>query len=385
VKYIPDVLTPPGFSDRPQFVAVDSTGRVVYSTKTSLLGAVGTLRKAKVPPGMTESEVKLIVEHAEMLENEAFTGIAHIRGMNAVRTGGDDNLFGFDHVPGNRAALLFATQASPADMVNTLVAQGSDALARAGQWSVENVGFRDTTYVSASGNGGWVVIGEGSRDPVGRILMREAAVEDGISGAISVDDLMINGSETVEGIGLNYDGTLGVALGSLEASFFSTDLRLQGSSVIIPGASGAVLHPLHANSKSVDNPTGLYQPDTHLAFVDSGDKTIEIIDTFHFIVSGKLYIKDLPSGPLKAVLPFPGDNVGLTCATRVVLDDVGNNIGDAVEIFQGGDFNTPHPAGGGPTEDSCIVVKLVGITDVGGVVVVDVRKSDVLRLHPSRN
>lgn len=102
-------------------------------------------------------------------------------------------------------------------------------------------------------------------------------------------------------------------------------------------------------------------------------------------MSGKLYIKDLPSGPLKAVLPFPGDNVGLTCATRVVLDDVGNNIGDAVEIFQGGDFNTPHPAGGGPTEDSCIVVKLVGITDVGGVVVVDVRKSDVLRLHPSRN
>jgi hypothetical protein len=56
-----------------------------------------------------------------------------------------------------------------------------------------------------------------------------------------------------------------------------------------------------------------------------------------------------------------------------------------VEIFAGGDFNTPHPAAGGPTEDACIVVKLVGITDVGGVVVVDVRKSDVLELHPSRN
>ena len=51
----------------------------------------------------------------------------------------------------------------------------------------------------------------------------------------------------------------------------------------------------------------------------------------------------------------------------------------------GGDFNTPHPAIGGLTEDACTVVKLVGITDVGGVVVVDVRKSDVLSLHPTRN
>jgi hypothetical protein len=31
------------------------------------------------------------------------------------------------------------------------------------------------------------------------------------------------------------------------------------------------------------------------------------------------------------------------------------------------------------------VVKLVGITDVGGVVVVDVRKSDVLSVHSTRN
>ena len=264
------------------------------------------------------------------------------------------------------------------------IAGANDVVVRPGRWSVENVGFHDTTYVSASGNGGWVVFGEGSLSPVGRIIMYEA-LTDVVSGAISVADLMINGSETVRGIGLNNDGTLGVALGSLEASFFSTDLRLQGSTVITPGGSGAVLHPLHANSLSLDNPTGLYQPDTHLAFVGTGDKTVEIIDTFHFIKSGRIFTKDLPSGPLKAVLPFPGDNAGLTCTTRVVLDQSGANIGSAIEIFAGGDFNSLHPAAGGPTEDACIVVKLVGITDVGGVVVVDVRKSDVLELHPSRN
>ncbi len=146
-----------------------------------------------------------------------------------------------------------------------------------------------------------------------------------------------------------------------------------------------MLHPLHANSKSVDNPGGLYQPDTHFAFVGSGDKTIDIIDTFHFFVTGRLYIKDLPSGPLRAALPFPEDNVGLTRTTRAVVDQNATVIGSAVEVFQGGDFNAPHPASGGPTEDACIVVKLVGITDVGGVGVVDVRKSDILRPHPSRN
>ena len=94
--------------------------------------------------------------------------------------------------------------------------------------------------------------------------------------------------------------------------------------------------------------------------------------------------KDVISGPLRAVLPFPADNAGLTCATVAVFDRDGNNIGNAVEIYNNNDFLDPHPALGGPTEDACVVVKLFGISDVGGVVVVDVRKSDVLRLHPSR-
>ena len=386
VTFIPDA-EPPGFTDEPQFIAVDSTGRVLYLTVTEILGDFGTIRKAFVPLGETDTEVRLFVQHAAMIEAATFAGVAHADLVFAVKTGGDDDVFIQDHVPGDRATIVTGQGPSAADAKIALDLDPSgpnDVAIRAGRWSVENVGFHDTTYVSASGNGGWVVFGEGSISPVGRVIMYEA-LTDVVSGAISVADLMINGSETVRGIGLNNDGTLGVALGSLEASFFSTDLRLQGSTVITPGGSGAVLHPLHADSKSLDNPTGLYQPDTHMAFVGTGDKTIEIIDTFHFFKSGRIFTKDLPAGPLKAVLPFPGDNAGLTCATRVVLDQSGANIGSAIEIFQGGDFNTPHPASGGPTEDACIVVKLVGITDVGGVVVVDVRKSDVLELHPSRN
>ena len=331
---------PPGFTDRPQFIAVDSTGRVLYSTKTELLGDFGTIRKAQVPAGQTDTEVKLFVQHAAMIEASTFAGVAHADFVVAIRTGGDDDVNIQDHTPGNRSSFLTFTDDSAPEAGLGIQGLGSDVVVRAGRWSVENVGFHDTTFVSASGNGGWVVFGEGSIEPVGRVIMYEAET-DVVSGAIAVTDLMINGSETVRGIGLNNDGTLGVALGSLEASFFSTDLRLQGSAVITPGGSGAVLHPLHANSKSLDNPTGLYQPDTHMAFVGTGDKTIDILDTFHFFRSGRIFTKDLPAGPLSAVLPFPGDNAAFTCTTRTVFDQSGTNIGEAVVFPRRGFQHAP--------------------------------------------
>lgn len=144
------------------------------------------------------------------------------------------------------------------------------------------------------------------------------------------------------------------------------------------------MHPLHANARSLSNPGGEYRPDTHLAFLGTGSNTVDIIDTFHFFLSGRIFLRDVVSGPLRAVLPFAGDNAGLQCAMTAVTDQAGNLIGQAVEVYANGNFDTPHPANGGPTEDACIVVKLFGVTDSGGVVVVDVRKSDVLRNHPTR-
>ena len=326
VTFIPDAEGP-GFTDEPQFIAVDNTGRILYSTVTSILGDFGTIRKAFVPAGQTDTEVQLFIQQAAMQEAESFSGIAHADGAFAVRPGADltnDDVFIRDHVPGNRAVIVTG-QGPTAAGAAAAIGGANDVIVRAGRWSVPNVGFNDTTFVSASGNGDWVVFGEGSVSPVGRVIMYEAAT-DQISGAISVADLMVNGSETVRGIGLNNDGTLGVALGSVEASFFTTGLQLQGSQVITPGGSGAVLHPLHANARDLDNLTGLYQPDTHMAFVGSGDKAIDIIDTFHFGISGRIFTKDLPSGPLKAVLPFPGDNAGLICRTRVVVDKNGARI-----------------------------------------------------------
>jgi hypothetical protein len=369
---------PPSFSDRPQFLGQDFTGRVLYSTKTTAVGDFGTIRKAFVPAGTSSPEVVLFWEHGAMVPNEDFTGVAN---ADFVGVSGDGNgVVVVDHIPGRPDTLVSGGPGTAAEAADSARARGSDAVAVAGRFSVPNIGFTDTTFVAISGDRRWGLFGEG-RAAVGRVIMYDAT-QDRISDVIQVTDILTNAAERVRGIGLNYDGTLGVARGE-GAYFFTTDLRLQGVSPLPTGGAGAVLHPLHANARSLDNTTGTYDPNTHIAFAGTGERTVDIIDTFHFFRSGRIFIRDIVSGPLRAVLPFPEDNAGLRCQTTPVTDRYGNSVGAAVEIFANGDFGSPHPPDGA-TQDLCVVLKLFGVTDAGGVVVVDVRKSDILRNHPSR-
>ena len=382
---IPDA-TPPSFSDRPQYLAQDSVGRILYSTKTTAVGDLGTIRKAWVPDGMTDPEVVMFFEQSRLLDAPDFVAVANIDDVAvtlgpADSTGGqDDQVVLIDHTPGDRSAVITG-QGTIEQAVADLISQGSDVAAGTGRWNVPGMTFGDTTFVSASGDGGWVVFGEGAVEPVGRIIMYEAAT-DQITGVIAVTDLMTNASEIVRGIGLNHDGTLGVARGQ-GAYFFSTDLRLQGVANLTSGGAGAALHPLHADYPSLNNTDGRYDPDVHLAFLGAGDSTIEIVDAFHFNRLGRIFIRDVITGPLRASLPFPEDNVGMTCSSRPVFNGTGQYIGDAMDIYADDAGLLPHPAVGGPTEDLCVVIKLYGITDEG-VTVVDVRKGDILRDHPSR-
>ena len=373
--------SPPSFTDRPQFLVQDYTGRVLYSTKTTSVGNFGTIRQAFVPPGAPAPEVLLFWEHGALVVAEDYTGVANADNVGVVRGDFGDEAIIYDHVPGFPDQLIVAGPALVSDAVELARAEGSDAVAVAGRFSVNNIGFTDTTFVAISGDRRWGVFGEG-RVEVGRVIMYDSE-NDVISDVVPVSDLMTNAAESVRGLGLNYDGTLGVARG-IGAYFFTTDLRLQGVAPLPAGGAGAVLHPLHANARSIDNATGVYNPDTHLAFVGTGERTIDIVDTFHFFRSGRIFIRDVISGPLRAVLPFPGDNAGNQCVSVPVTDKFGNTIGETIEIFQGGSFDLPHPPNG-PSEDRCIVLKLFGVTDTGGVVVIDVRKSDVLRNHPARN
>lgn len=383
VTFHPPGNDSPGFSDRPQFMAVDSTGRVLYSTKTTALGDFGTIRRAWTPnTGLRLTEVKLFYEHGELIEAPDFVAIANVDHIGITSTPLTDVATVFDHVAGDTIAIFN----DPPDLIESAASAardaGSDVAIFSGRWSVPNIGFHDTTYVAASGDRGWVVFGEGSVEPVGRVIMYEAAT-DRLSGVIPVTDLLNNASERVRGVSLNHDGTLGVARG-LQAYFFSTDLRLQGVADLPAGGAGAALHPLHADFPSRNNLDGRYDPDTHLAFLGTGERTVDIIDAFHFNRVGRLFIKDVVAGPLQAVLPFPEDNASFACQTKTVLNGTGQVIGQAVDIYADAQGNIPYPAVGGPTDDRCVVVKLFGITANGGVVVVDVRKGDILKEHPAR-
>ncbi len=394
------------FSDRPQFVAVDSFGSVIYSTKATLIAPLGTVRKAYFPPGdSTRPEVKLFVEHANFPLSQNKWALAHIDSISSsvdTITAATDSLPAeiaaglalYDHVPGYpnqvikglaRSNELDAVTKAAAD----LVAQGSDVFIAAGtSWDVASLAFKDTTYVASSGDGSVVAVGEGGAAPVGRVLSYRASPLErtSLTRWQPVAGLLEDASEEVRGLGLNYDGTLGVIRGRAAAYFISPgDLRLQGLTAI-PGAlqgAGAALDPLHANARTLENLGGQYRPDTHLAFVSSGDHTVDIIDTHHFTRIGRVYIRDVITGPLRAVLPFPDDNAGFRCATIGVRDKAGRFIGNGVKIYQNAEFTTPL-APDGETEDRCVVMKLFATTDAGGVVVVDVRKADVLREHPNR-
>jgi hypothetical protein len=392
----------PSFSDRPQFIAVDSFGNIIYSTRTTPVGDIGTARKAYFPEGGDRSEVKLFVEHGANFITEDFWAFAHIDsiGVGVDSVGVDlqgNTLYAagltlFDHVPGFPDSIIQATQNTlePAPTENAwanLVAQGSDAYMDVNaKWNIPGFGFADTTFVTASGDGGWVLIGEGGTEPTGRVMMYRASQRDttDLSATLRVWDEVINAADVVHGVGLNYDGSLGVARG-MSAYFFDTELQLNGR-VELPGAdegTGAALHPLHANQKTLENFDGDYRPDTHLAFVGTADGTVDIIDTYHFTRIGQITLRDVITGPLRAILPFPEDNAGLTCTTLPVTDQVGNPIGNAVQLYLGGAFDQPIPPTG-VSEDDCVVVQLFAITSANGVVVVPVRKSEVLKYHPNR-
>ncbi len=393
---------PPSFSDRPQFIAVDSFDNVIYSTRTTSVGDIGTARKAYQPPGAPRPEVKLFVEHGANSEAEDFWAFAHIDSIStALDTIGIDSLGNvfvaagltlFDHVPGFPDLVIQATaNTSTFDPVENawgnLIAQGSDAYVSPGtRWNIPSFGFSDVTYVSASGDGGWVIIGEGATDPVGRVMLYRAAQQDttDLSATLRVWDEVINAADVVRGVGLNYDGTLGMARGQA-AYFFDTELQLNGTVALSGGGigSGGALHPLHANQKTLENFDGTYRPDTHLAFAGTADGSIDIIDTYKFTRIGQVTLRDRINGPLRAVLPFPGDNAGLSCGTIPVQDQAGNTIGNAVRLYNNDEFTQPLPSGGA-TNDACVVVNLFGVTETEGVVVVPVRKADILKYHPNR-
>ena len=357
---------PYDFSDRPQFVAEDASGRLVYSTRPTGTAPDGTIRLVDFSVG-ADPEVLLFTDHGRTNPSDGWRAITNVDRVFTT-TGGVSMQ---THQPGARLSSPGAVFNSavysglcPADGVcgafDDLLAQVAAAVPASpmfhprgfqGRWDIASVGLTDTTFVASSGDGSVVAIGEGATATAGRIFLWRAA-EATITDAISVLDLVGNAAERVMGVAMNQDGTMGVGRGMFGIYFFDRELRLLGSPAISAGGGGVALHPLHSGE-------GLATPvNTAYAFVPVGNHSIEIYNTRNYFRSGRVYVRDTILGPLRSTLPFASDNAGKTCPL----------VGGAVNLST--------------ADDDCVVVKLYGVSTGGGVVVVNVTRADILREAP---
>ena len=333
------------FSDRPQFMAQDSTGRLLYSTKPTVAQANGTLRVVVDQPGWSEPEARILIRPEDVItEDTATISIANIDSLVIIQSAGEHDLVNlFDHRAGFPDQLISTGPMQLEAAVEALSNNpDSDIFWRYGNFNLLAVGLADTTYVDASGNRQWVAFGEGGQTRPSRIILWDAGASR-IHSALLVVDLVNNASEQVRGLDLNEDGSLGASRGKVASYFFQTDLRLRGSvSEVTLGGSSTVLHPDHP-----DYVQGLPSSERTVAFLSTGDDKIKILDTVHFTERGELEIRDQIAGVLRSAPPLPTDNGG-----------TGRNCAGS----------------------SCIVAKLYGVTDRGHLVVIDIRRSDILPL-----
>lgn len=326
------------FSDRPQFIAQDYLGRLLYSTRPTNAAPDGTLRIAVNEAGWQQPEVRLLLDDLVTEPDTARITIAHVDSLRVFTSPGvSDRIEIYDHVPGFPNSIVRSGIRPLFAAIDSLQRDpDSDILWRAGDLDLQVTGLRDTTYVAASGDRRRIAFGEGAASP-GRIIMWNAPTGS-ISNEITVADLVGNASERVTGIALNNDGTLNVARGTQGAYFFKEDLRLQGfsASPVSTAGSGAQLHPDHP-TYNVFPPSG---PNT-LGFVAAGD-VIRIFDTVHFSSRGQLPVRDPITGPLRVSRP-------------------------------------PAGATGACPGPDCVVARLYGVTNAGTIVIVDVRTRDILQ------
>ncbi len=313
-------------SDRPQYIAEDAAGRLLYSTQPTPSASDGTIRVVTRQPGWPKSESRLLVRSQDIVYAQNSTAIAHVDSIQLyTNTGGDDAIQIWDHQPGFPGTIIASGIQSLPNAIAYMEAHGSDILWGQGTWSLKDVAFADTTFVAASADRKWLAFGAGATAPAGRIVLwsSDAAA---ISSNVPVTDLVANASERVQGLDLNSDGTLGAARSDVAAYFFTRDLRLQGSFAdgLGTGAGGIAIDPGHPSFYE-----GVLSNQNTLAFVGTGNHTIRIIDTIHFNTRGEIAIRDNIVGRLEAAPRLPGDPAdvvlklyGVTSSDGILVLDV---------------------------------------------------------------
>jgi hypothetical protein len=319
------------FSDRPQYVQQSTAGRLYLSTRPTSAAPTGTIRW--LDPAATAPDQRFILAFASPGTDANSYLIANIDGASIApapaTSPANDTLILCDHPSGTTAAPTCASSgngiaAAISALQATVPATDMDAQANL---DPNSIGLTDTTFTASSGNGQWLAFGEGHKAPYARVfLLRDDGTVPGkytyASPSLNVADLVNNASDQLFGLALDKSGnTLGVH--GLD-SYFATvsqpfTQRLQGTASTFDVGAGIAFHPEADGSN-----TPVAQ---RLAFVASNNGEVDLVDVAYFTSRGTLTTKLNLSGPLRASLPFPGDDpsivlklFGVSAKGLVVID-----------------------------------------------------------------
>jgi hypothetical protein len=299
------------YSDRPQFLGQLSSGQILYSTRPTEAGREGTIR----------------IYDPRKDNSYEFNRGTEVFTRYATRTSGRGivvNALDAGFAPRRTVTVcprrLLPSQADPA-CVNgspTRVSDSLTVLRNAGRTdtrldlgvNVSSIGLTDTTFVATSTQRNAIAFGEGVAR-FGRILYFQLQGSTLVGTSRESADLVQNAADRVIGLGLNSDGSLGVARGS-QVYFFDSSLRLAGVTRSGSPTGGSAMHPLNGGYPGNDG--------RRLGFTSGSDASgpyIDVIDTYSFETIRRLPVRDRVTGAVIAIPVLAGDPEAALYAVRL--------------------------------------------------------------------
>ena len=328
-KYSPSA--PIDFSDRPQYIAQSASGALYYSTRPTREAQPGTLRRIDnfLDPA---AEPRQIWQYGGVAKGHWVIinadDVDVVQGQNGV----PDSIIVCDHVVGqDRSTSQCVQDGTIPGAVAALRALGAN-VDHVKDLSVPSLSLPDTNFVAVGADRRRVVFGEANTGGgAGRVMMvfdpsGTPAYGEQYSAPIDVKDLTNNASDRVFGIAVNNNST-NIAVHGAETFFADTTLRLQGKYATFSSGAGVAFHPANVDENTSDLAA-------RVAFVASGDASIQIVDTYSYRIRGRIPIRANLYGPLRAVLPSAAERsagvavklFGLTPEGLVMIDVFASDI-----------------------------------------------------------
>jgi hypothetical protein len=327
------VSAPIDYSDRPQYIAQSASGALYYSTRPTTEATPGTLRRIdnfldpRAEPRQIWQYGTVARGHWVILNADA---VDVLEGQNGV----PDSIIVCDHPVGaDPSASQCFQDATIPGAIASLRGIGANA-AEVKDLSVGSLALPDTNFVAVGGDRRRVAFGEANTGGgAGRVVVvfdpsGTPAYGETYSAPIEVKDLTNNASDHVFGLAINGNST-NIAVHGIETFFSDSSLRLQGKYATFNTGAGVAFHPGNVDEETADLKA-------RVAFVASGDFSIQIVDSYSYRLRGRIPIRSNLYGALRAVPP--------TAAERAA--------------------------------DPTLVVKLFGLTPEG-LVMIDVHASDI--------